>query len=277
MTISPSIKPGAIALFQRTVWDFYRAHRRAMPWRAQPTPYYVLVSEMMLQQTQVPRVQGKFVTFVRRFPDVHALANTPLRDVLSAWSGLGYNRRAKFLHDAAQIIVKDFTGEVPHNQTDLLRLPGIGPNTAGAILAYAFNEPAVFIETNIRTAYIHHFFGDDTQAVSDEDLRQIVAASLPPENAREWYWALMDYGTHLKQTVGAQLHRVKNHRPQTRFEGSRRQVRGRVLKMLLERGRVTPENLALLIPDERLRAVCDELMHEGLIIARLGQLQLTDS
>lgn len=277
MTTSPLIDPDRIAYFQRTVWDFYRAHRRPMPWRAEPAPYYVLVSEMMLQQTQVARVLAKFPPFIHRFPDVATLAAAPLSDVLAAWSGLGYNRRAKFLHRAAQMVMRDFSGELPRAQADLLRLPGVGVNTAGAILAYAFNEPAVFVETNIRTAYIHHFFADTADAVSDDELRQIIAASLPTENPREWYWALMDYGTHLKATVGGQLHRVKQYRPQSKFAGSRRQVRGQVLKVLLERTQAGLAELAARIPDERLESVCDELIAEGMIIQKDGLLQLTDS
>src|SRR5688572_25623889 len=129
MIPSTLIKPEAIAAFQKVVWDYYRAHRRDMPWRKAPTPYYVIVSEMMLQQTQVSRVQHKFISFIRRFPDVHTLAAAPLSDVLEAWSGLGYNRRAKFLWQAAQTIVRDFGGEVPRSHKDLVKLAGIGPNT----------------------------------------------------------------------------------------------------------------------------------------------------
>lgn len=277
MITSPLIDTEQTARFQRTVWDFYRANRRPMPWRAEPTPYYVLVSELMLQQTQVARVLAKFPPFIRRFPDIARLAAAPLSEVLAAWSGLGYNRRAKFLHGAAQMIMKDFNGQVPHTQTDLLRLPGVGANTAGAILAYAYNEPTVFIETNIRTVYIHHFFNDSADAVADDQLRHVIAATLPPENPREWYWALMDYGTHLKATVGGQLHRVKQYRPQSKFEGSRRQVRGQVLKVLLASQKASLAELAAHIPDDRLLAVCDELISEGLITAKAGLLRLTDS
>lgn len=263
--------------FRRVVWDFYRTNRRPMPWRAEPTPYYVLVSEMMLQQTQVARVQIKFGQFIRRFPDMQMLADASLADVLATWNGLGYNRRAKFLHAAARMVVQEFGGELPRAQTELLRLPGVGANTAGAIMAYAFNEPAVFIETNIRTVFIHHFFGDNADAVSDDELKVIVAASVPPENPREWYWALMDYGTHLKATIGGQLHRVKHYRPQNKFEGSRRQVRGQVLKVLLGRVQASPTELAALIPDDRLAAVCDDMIAEGLITKKGGLLELTDS
>ncbi len=271
----PSIDPSAIADFQQTVWAYYRAHKRALPWRKEPAPYFVLVSELMLQQTQVVRVHQKFAMFIRTFPTIQDLASATLADVLKVWTGLGYNRRAKFLWDSARMIVADFGGNVPRSQHDLTKLPGVGPNTAGAILAYAFNEPAVFIETNIRTAFIHHFFNDNAGAISDDALRQLVAQALPVENPREWYYALMDYGTHLKATVGGQLHRVKGYQTQSRFEGSKRQVRGQVLKQLLQYKQLGDTDLALLIPDERLIEVCQSLQKEGLIGYRGGKWHLT--
>lgn len=231
----------------------------------------------MLQQTQVARVQQKFAGFIRKFPTVQDLAASPLGDVLEQWSGLGYNRRAKFLWQAAQKIAQDFGGNVPGSQEALVSLPGIGPNTAGAILAYAFNEPVVFVETNIRTVYIHHFFADHPDAVSDTELRTIIARTVPPENPREWYWALMDYGTHLKATVGGQLERVKHYKPQSRFEGSRRQVRGNIIKLLLQHGRLTQDELSALLADDRVADVCAELEGEGLVRRSNQQLHLTDS
>jgi len=208
---------------------------------------------------------------------VQALAAAPLGDVLATWSGLGYNRRAKFLWQAAQAIVRDHAGEVPRSQTELTKLPGIGPNTAGAILAYAYNEPTVFIETNIRTVYLHHFFADHPNAVSDQELRQLVAATLPIEDPREWYWALMDYGTSLKSTAGSQLERAKAYKRQSAFKGSRREVRGQVVKALIEHRRLAQVELAALIPDDRLQEVCDALIGEGLIVRSAKGYQLTES
>src|SRR5262249_9953194 len=153
---------------------------------------------LMLQQTQVPRVQIKFAEFIQQFPTIQALAAAKLSKVVEAWHGLGYNRRAKFLWETAKKVVQDFGGELPKNVVDLQKLPGIGPNTAGAILAYAYNEPAVFVETNTRTVFIHHFFNEHSDVVGDAELRELIAASLPSDNPREWYWALMDYGAHLK-------------------------------------------------------------------------------
>jgi A/G-specific adenine glycosylase len=146
--------------FQEIIWEKAHELYREMPWRDNTDPYFVLVSELMLQQTQVDRVILKFELFMTTFPTIKDLANASLAEVLTTWSGLGYNRRAKFLHEAAQKVVADFNGAIPDNYDALVTLPGIGPNTAGAILAYSFNQPVVFIETNVRTVYFHHFFED---------------------------------------------------------------------------------------------------------------------
>jgi A/G-specific adenine glycosylase len=245
-----------------------------MPWRDRPTPYNVMVSEIMLQQTQVPRVVPKFLEFTARFPDITALADAPLADVLSHWSGLGYNRRAKFLHEAAKAVVRDFGGTLPASRDELVRLPGIGPNTAGAILAYAYEQPVVFIETNIRTVIIHHFFADSDEPVSDAQIKEIMEVVLPLEHPREWYWALMDYGTHIKATVGAQLKRVQGYKKQSAFNGSRRQVRGQVLRKLLAGGQTTLQ-LKAIVTDSRLPEVLAALQQEGLIILANEQWYLT--
>lgn len=155
-----------ITALQETVWKYYHQHgRHDLPWRLpEPDgsfdPYKILVSEIMLQQTQVPRVLPKFTEFLTKFPTGQELAEASLGEVLAAWSGLGYNRRAKFLWQAAQKVVRDFGGELPHTFEALESLPGIGKNTAGAVAAYAYNQPAIFLETNIRTIFIHHFFRD---------------------------------------------------------------------------------------------------------------------
>lgn len=258
------LQPKGITEFTETVWDYYRTHKRPMPWRDEPTPYHVLVSEIMLQQTQVPRVVPKFAEFMARFPSLAALAQAPLADVLTHWSGLGYNRRAKFLHEAAKAVVQKHGGELPSNYDDLIALPGIGPNTAGAILAYAFEQPVVFIETNIRTVIIYHFFADVDDKITDAQIKDIMQQTVPTDTPREWYWALMDYGTHLKATVGSQLQRVHGYKKQSTFQGSKRQVRGMVLKTLLGGGQTTAQ-LRAGITDERLAAVLADLHKEGLL------------
>lgn len=261
--------------FREVVWDYFRTHRRDMPWRDDPLPYHVLVSELMLQQTQVSRVLPKYQEFMARFASIQDLAAAPLADVLSTWSGLGYNRRAKFLHAAAQKVVSDFGGKLPESREELVGLPGIGPNTAGAILAYAFNQPVVFIETNIRTVLFHHFFADRSD-VADRELLPILQQACDLEHPREWYWALMDYGTYLKQTAGGKISQSKHYARQSKFEGSRRQVRGRVLRELTSGARSVVE-LVELLADERAQSVIDDLHREGLIEQEAGLIRLTGS
>jgi len=263
--------------FQQIVMDYYRAKgRHDLPWR-QPLadgsfdPYSILVSEIMLQQTQVARVLPKFTTFTMQFPSIAALAAAPLGEVLKAWSGLGYNRRAKFLWQAAQQVMATHHGRLPDTLSELVCLPGVGTNTAGAVLAYAFNKPVVFIETNIRTVFIHHFFANEP-AVPDRAISDIVAATVP-DDPREWYWALMDYGTHLKQIVGNVSQRSKHYTKQSTFVGSKRQIRGRVLQLLAEGSRKTTE-LAGEIQDDRLDLVLADLVREGLITEHAGQYKL---
>ncbi len=259
--------------FQEEVWDYYKSHARSMPWRDDPSPYHVLVSELMLQQTQVGRVLPKYNEFMSRFPTIRALSEAPFGDVLGAWSGLGYNRRAKFLHAAAQKVMEDYGGELPDTLDALVSLPGVGKNTAGAILAYAFNRPVVFIETNVRTVFIHHFFAD-RHDVDDKELLPLVEQTCDHEHPREWYWALMDYGTHLKQTLGNNISQSRHYVRQSKFEGSRRQIRGRVLKLLLE-GPLAIHEILRLEPDERAVTVLSDLQAEGLIEQYDGQLRLT--
>lgn len=217
----------------------------------------------MLQQTQVARVIPKFNEFLINFPDLATLAAAPLSDVLKAWSGLGYNRRAKFLWQAASYVQTELQGVFPSTQPELIKLPGVGKNTAGAILAYAFNEPVVFVETNIRTVYIHHFFQDQTD-VPDAAIQDLVAATLDREHPREFYWALMDYGSNLKQTVGNLSRHSKGYAKQSAFEGSRRQVRGQILRALAD-GPKNQQQLSTIVADDRLPEVLQDLLGEQLI------------
>jgi A/G-specific adenine glycosylase len=255
-------------MFIEALWAHYSQHGRSLPWR-QPgpegnfDPYCIMVSEIMLQQTQVTRVMPKYQLFLQRFPDTQTLAGAKLGEVLQIWSGLGYNRRAKFLHQAAQAIVSEHNSAFPKTLNTLTKLPGIGKNTAGAILAYAFNQPVVFVETNIRTVYIHHFF-DGHDKVSDTEILELVAATLDKASPREFYWALMDYGTHLKASQGNIARRSSHYSKQSVFQGSKRQIRGRVLKLLTEQD-LTEAELQTIIGDGRLEEVLQSLLTERLI------------
>jgi len=262
--------------FLETLWDFYGQHaRNDLPWR-QPEPngsfdpYKIMVSELMLQQTQVTRVIPKYLAFIQQFPNAEALAAADLGEVLRAWQGLGYNRRAKFLWQAAQIV--DNLKHFPDTAQELITLPGIGVNTAGAILAYAHNQPVVFVETNVRTVYIHHFFADRAD-IADKEIITLVEQTLDHENPREFYWALMDYGSHLKATIGNLNKASKHYAKQSTFHGSRRQVRGQVIR-LLGNARLSLAELQAAVPDERLKMVLEDLVSEGLIRRRDGGYSL---
>ena len=275
------VRKAAISSFQETVQQHYALYgRHDLPWRLPEhggtfDPYKILVSEIMLQQTQVSRVIPKYQEFLKRFPDVETLARAPLGDVLRVWNGLGYNRRAKFLWQAARTVQHEFGGVFPEQTSELTHLPGVGKNTAGAVAAYAFDKPAVFIETNIRTAFIYHFFLDRT-AVSDSEILALVGAALPAEGDgqyREWYWALMDYGSFLKQSAKNLNKLSKSYNKQSPFEGSRRQVRGKVIRLLSKK----PHSKAALgreIADERLESVLSDLVNEGLIVKAGGMYDL---
>lgn len=232
------------AWFQSVILEYYAWAGRAMPWRDHPDPYWVFVSEIMLQQTQVKRVMSKFPPFVSQFPSFEALAEASFGDVLIQWSGLGYNRRARFMHRAAQQITSEFDGELPAEPAVLETLPGIGPNTAGSIAAFAYNHPAVFIETNIRRVFLHFFFPDE-ERVHDRQIYPLIEATLPPTDPRRWYWALMDYGValaHVRGTVNPNR-RSRHYTRQKPFQGSDRQLRGRILKALGEHGHLAVSEL----------------------------------
>ncbi len=227
--------------FPQKILAYAKEHgRHTLPWRNLPVgrqghvdPYAILVSEIMLQQTQVERVIPYFERWMKKFPKVESLAQAPLSDVLKEWSGLGYNRRAKMLRECAREIVKKQGGKIPKDYAALISLPGIGPYTAGAIRAFAFDDDSVFIETNIRAALIHHFFPTEKK-VPDSKLLLILAELVTQvSSTRLWYAALMDYGAHLKKIHPNPSRRSAHHVKQSPFAGSLRQARGAILRTLV--------------------------------------------
>lgn len=256
--------------FQETVWEYFRHNRRELPWREEPfEPYRILVSEMMLQQTQVPRVIPKYHQFITVFSDMRQLADAGLGEVLRLWSGLGYNRRAKYLHEAAQRLVRL---DRQWTMDDLTAVKGIGPNTAAAIITYSYNRPELFIETNIRTVYIHHFFLDQ-EKVTDKEILGLLTQTLDTENPRDFYYALMDYGSFLKKEVGNLSRSSAHYAKQSAFHGSRRQIRGAVLRLLIA-GPQEAEQLKAVIADPRLGEVLRSLSDEQLISEEGGVYRL---
>ncbi|HEY4517324.1 MAG TPA: A/G-specific adenine glycosylase [Candidatus Paceibacterota bacterium] len=251
--------------FQKIVYEHYRKCRRTFPWRHTRDPYRILVSEIMLQQTQVERVIPFYKKFLKKFPTPRSLAGARLPDVLKVWQGLGYNRRAKFLHESAKVIAKN---GFPKEPVEIEQLPGVGHYSARAIAIFAFNKPEVCIETNIRTVFFHHFFKNHKK-VSDAQIKRYIARTLDHENPRKWYSALMDYGAYLKQS-GVRLNsKSKHYIKQSKFDGSHRQLRGRILKMALTEGKVDIKKLSkeMKKPPALLRAAADSLRREGLLHA----------
>lgn len=221
-----------ILSFRQKIYDYIDRHGRDLPWRKTRNPYHILVSEIMLQQTQVERVIEKYREFLAAFPDFSALAKAPLSRLLRIWSGMGYNRRALALRALAQKVVDEHGGKLPSDPAMLLALPGIGKYTAGAVTAFAFNKPVVVMDTNIRRVYIHEFF-HDREGIHDKEIIPLLERMMDRENPRKWYNALMDYGAMLKQKQGNPNRRSAHYVRQGPFEGSNRQVRGRILKTLV--------------------------------------------
>lgn len=254
--------------FAATVTDFYRTSgRHTLPWRNTKNPYRILLSEMMLQQTQVDRVIPKYHAFIEQFPTVQSLAGASLGEVLIAWQGLGYNRRAKMLHSCAQEVVLRYKGVFPKTFTKLVSLPGIGPYTAGAVMAFAYNQPVPIIETNIRAVFIHHFF-KNKDTVLDADIIALVEKTLDSKNPREWYWALMDYGSFIKKEFGNPNSKSKHYIKQSKFEGSDRQIRGAILRELVHQKKMTRISILKLLSsfeDIRVDAQLFSLEEEGMI------------
>jgi A/G-specific adenine glycosylase len=223
--------------FQKTIVDYYTKNKRTFPWRLTHDPYSILVSEIMLQQTQTDRVVPKYENWLQHFPTFEALAAAPLQRVLTHWHGLGYNSRALRLKKAAEEVVKNYGGKLPAEYEKIVDLPGIGPYTAGAVMAFAFNKPFPIIETNIRTVYIHFYFKDHGQ-IHDKEILELVANTLPDHKSlpsitiRDWYYALMDYGVMLKKTIGNLSQKSRHYTKQSTFKGSNRELRAKVLRLI---------------------------------------------
>jgi A/G-specific adenine glycosylase len=261
------LPPQAVSAFRSMVYAYYRDNPRPMVWRETDDPYCILVSEIMLQQTQVERVRVKYNEFLTAYPTVHELAAAPLSDVLRVWQGLGYNRRAMYLKRCSEEIVNQFAGKFPCTIDRLQSLPGIGPYTARAVAAFAFGEAEPMIETNIRTLFIHFFF-HSREKVSDSEIMPLVAATLDRENPRHWYYALMDYGVMLKHTYPNPGRRSRHHTQQSRFEGSNRQLRSRMLREIMVTPGITSGKLLTMLAadQEAVERNLEALQREGFLV-----------
>lgn len=235
-----TISDQRIVAFRATVLERGRELYRDLPWRRTRDPYEIWISEVMLQQTQTTRVDGRWQRWLERFPTIGALASSSPADVLEEWQGLGYNRRALALLRAAREVA-EADGSMPEGERELTALPGIGPATAAGIRAFAFDLHSVYLETNVRTVFLHELFPGE-EGVSDRTIAPLVGltcpadASDPDDDPRTWYYALLDYGAYLKRTVPNPSRRSSSHVRQSRFEGSHRQKRAALLRVLLAHG-----------------------------------------
>jgi A/G-specific adenine glycosylase len=220
----------------------------------------------MLQQTQVERVIGKYSEFVKRFPTFHSLATAPTSDILHIWQGLGYNRRALLLKRCAAEILSHHNGILPSDGVVLKKLPGIGSATAAALTAFVYNSPSVLIETNIRTVYFHFFFRTKNQ-VHDDEIRPIIEQTLDKKNPRRWYYALMDYGAMLKRSGFNLNHKSIHYTKQSAFNGSDRQIRGKIIRMILVRNSITITDIKhqLKLSNIRLYNILQSLIKDNFI------------
>jgi A/G-specific adenine glycosylase len=271
----------AIVSFRARVLDYYAVSGRSFPWRETRDPWAILVSEVMLQQTQTERVLPKYLAWLEAFPDPASLDAAPLPEVLALWSGLGYNRRALALVRAASILASSLAagGSFPEDEEALLDLPGVGPYTARAVMAFAFGKPVVLIETNIRSVFLHEFFRGDEE-VADSRIVPLVEASLWREDPRTWYYALMDYGVDIKKREGNPNRRSAHYAKPEPFADSNRRLRGSLLKALARErssgGGMSGDELAALLPfsRERVDAALSQLRAEGFVAESGGFYRL---
>lgn len=263
--------------FYNTVMEYYGEHgRHDLPWRRNQTPYRVAISEFMLQQTQATRVIPFFNGWIKRFPSWKALAEAPQSEVLRYWKGLGYNSRALRLHHLAQIVFKKYHGRLPQEYDTLKTLPGIGPYTAGAIRAFAYNLWTPIIETNIRRIFIHHFF-EDRSDVDDREIMNLLYDMGEVEYPRTWYEALMDYGSTMPKRVQHNPNvRSKHYTKQSPFKGSDREIRGKIIEFLLEKKEMTMKALYKKLGTDyaRYKSILSSLEREGFVVIHNQTIRL---
>jgi len=272
---SSVLTAGEVAAFRKEVRRHFQRQGRDLSWRRDRTPYRVFVSEIMLQQTQVGRVTEKFPFFLAVFTDFASLAAADTRRLLSVWKGMGYNRRALSLRDAAKMIVKQFGGTLPAAPESLDTLPGVGKATAASIAVFAFNRPVAFIETNVRRVFIHRFFKDRTD-VHDDEIMPLVERTIDRKRPAAWYDALMDYGAALAKDVPNPNRRSSHYQRQSPFAGSARQKRGAILGLLVGRTAMDREKIArvLKIGRKQLLALLEGLEREGFIVGDAKKVRI---
>lgn len=261
--------------FTEYIQRWYALHgRHELPWRHTDDPYHILISELMLQQTQVDRVVPKYIGFLQRFPTLASIAEASQAAIMQQWQGLGYNRRARYLHLLArELFFRE--QDLPRDFSTLTTLPGIGNYTAAAIMNFAYNIPTPLVETNVRTVIIYHFFPESLQ-ISDREILSIVEETLDKRSPATWYWGIMDYGSYLKRTVPSQTMRSRHYKKQSKFVGSTRQLRGAIIRLLSATGSASYEDLLRTSSGDTsmIPMVLDALLDESLITFEDGVYRL---
>lgn len=269
---SKTLSESEIANFQNAIFSWYKKNARDFPWRHTADPYEIMVSEIMLQQTQTSRVLVKYREWLKVFPTVEKLASSSFPFVLEKWQGLGYNRRAKFFFESAKIIAEKYGGIIPRDVLKLQSLKGIGAYTARAIAAFAFSSPEVFIETNIRSLFIFFFFQNRKTKIDDKEIFPLIEQTLYKKDIRTWYYALMDYGAALKTKVKNPSLQSAHYIKQSAFRGSLREARGAVIRFLSEHKNASAKKIAECekIDYEKIeRSLCD-LQKENFVAEKNG-------
>jgi A/G-specific adenine glycosylase len=267
--------------FRGRLLRWYGRHGRDLPWRRTTDPYRILVSEVMLQQTQVTRVLPAYERFLRRFPSLRALGRASLGAVLVEWSGLGYPRRARDLHRVARIT----RGRLPRDVAALDALPGIGAYTAGAVACFGSGEPVAFADTNVRRVLGRVLLG---RTASEREAIGIDEAILPRADAARWHHALMDLGATVCVSRAPRCDRCPVQglcvakgvdaapatRRQAAFATSDRRVRGAIMKLMTTEGSVALRTLRRSIRDDRVPYLAAQLAAEGLLVMARGRISL---
>jgi A/G-specific adenine glycosylase len=255
--------------FQKKILSWYKKNKRDLPWRNTTDPYYILVSEFMLQQTQVSRVIDYYTRFLNKFPTVNHLARANRKTLLAFWSGLGYNNRAIRLQETAKIICKSYGGQVPGTYEELIAMPGIGDYIASAVLSFAYNISVPVVDINIRRVLMHEFSLSDKIAL--RELKELAGKLIPRAKSTQWHNALMDYGASLHIDVKKKIPPITK---QSKFKGSDRELRGEILRRLLKNGKVEISDLEMEFSGDRITRVVDSLIKDKLVKKNAGFVKI---
>ena len=255
-----NLSTDTIEAFQNKILNWYQQNKRDLPWRNTTNPYFIHVSEIMLQQTQVERVKKYYETFLNKYPNLETLAEAQTPELLATWQGLGFNNRVLRLREATKQILQNYKGRYPQQLKQLTSLPGVGEYTASAILAFAFNIEAPVVDTNIRRVLIYELNLDEN--ISIKKLQEIALQITPKGKARQWNNALMDYSSLITTASKTQ---IKSQGTQGKFEGSTRQVRSTIVKELLKNNSITKQSIKEQFPQHNIEKILNSLEKDNII------------